>query len=219
MLTKNMSNSALICRLSGQRYPYEIHRGLNPLLVLQLREQWEAEKAKILRQILDDYPKAAEDNELFYEQILAHGLADFGWRWLDKAMVLNTDEYHWFFLKADEKIQAVCIIYHPKASRLDGDRIFYVDYVASAYWNRDRPGHAKQFGSVSRILISHASHFAINILGYRPGFSLHSLPTAEGYYKSLGMIEFEADVDKENLRYYEAPPAVADQLASEAHHG
>lgn len=214
-----MSDSVLICRQSGQSYPYEIHRGLNPALVLQLQEQWEAEKTKILRQILKDVPKAAEDEELFYEQIHVYGLADLGWRWLDKAMALNTDEYHWFFLKADEKIQAACIIYHPKASRLDGERIFYIDYVASAYWNRDRPGHAKQFGSVSRILIAHASHFAITTLGYRPGFCLHSLPTAEGYYRSLGMIEYEADVAKENLRYYEAPPTVADQLAREALHG
>jgi hypothetical protein len=214
-----MPDSALICRHSGQSYPYEIHRGLAPLLVLELHEEWGAEKAKIFRQILVDYPKAAEDNELLCEQILEYGLADFGWRWLDKALVLNNDEDQWFFLKADQKIQAVCIIYHPKASRLDGERIFYVDYVASAYWNRDRPGHTKQFSRVSRILIAHASNFAITTLGYRPGFSLHSLPTAEGYYQSLGMIEFEADAAKENLRYYEAPPSVADQLASEALHG
>lgn len=214
-----MSESTLTCRLSGQRHPFEVHRGLTPALVLQLHDQWGSEKAKIVRQILADIPKAAEDCELFYEQIHVYGLADFGWRWLDKAMVLNTDEYHWFFLKAEERIQAVCIIFHPKESRLDGERIFYIDYVASAYWNRDRPRHAKQFGSVGRLLIAHASHFAINTLGYRPGFSLHSLPTAENYYKGLGMIEYEADVAKENLRYYEAPPPLADQLAREALHG
>lgn len=214
-----MLEPTLTCRWSGQSYPYQIHRGLTPALVIQLHEQWGAEKANILKQILKGCPKAAEDSKLFYEQILLYGLADFGWRWLDKAMVLNTDEYYWFFLKADEKIQAVCIIFHPKESRLDGERIFYIDYVASAYWNRDRPGYAKQFGSVSRILIAHASHFAITNLGYRPGFSLHSLPTAESYYKGLGMIEYEADVTKENLRYYEAPPPVADRLAREVLHG
>lgn len=214
-----MSELALTCRQSGQMYPYQVHQGLTPRLVLQLHEEWGEEKARILRQILADFPQAAEDTDVFYDQLIKHGLADFGWRWLDKAMVLNTDEYHWFFLKADQKIQAVCIIYHPKGSRLDGERIFYVDYVASAYWNRDRPGYAKQFGRVSRILIAHASYYAINTLGYRPGFSLHSLPTAESYYKGLGMIEFEADADKENLRYYEAPPAVADLLANEARHG
>jgi hypothetical protein len=214
-----MPNFVLTCRQSGQSYPYEIHRGLTPLLALQLHEEWGAEKAKVLRQIFADVPKAAEDNDLLFEQLFKYGLADFGWRWLDKAIHLDTEEYQWFFLKADQKIQAVCIIYHPKASRLDGEQIFYVDYVASAYWNRDRPGHAKQFGSVGRILIAHASHFAINTLGYRPGFSLHSLPTAEGYYLSLGMIEFDADTAKENLRYYEAPVSVADRLASEALHG
>lgn len=213
-----MAGSTLICHQSGQHYPYEIQQGLIPLLVLELHEQWDTEKTKILRQILEDFPEASEDNELLYKQTLKYGLADLGWRWIDKAMVFNTDEYHWFFLRADEKIQAVCIIYHPKASRLDGKQIFYIDYVASAYWNRNRPGYTKKFGSVSRILIAHASHFATTVLGYRPGFCLHSLPTAEGYYKSLGMIEFEVDAAKENLRYYEAPPTVASQLAGEAVH-
>nr|WP_299241475.1 hypothetical protein [uncultured Halomonas sp.] len=214
-----MPGSVLTCRRSGQSYPYQIHRGLNPAHLLQLHEQWEAEKVKILREIIEATPQVAEDSELFQEQIHVYRLADLGWRWLDKALAFNTPEYHWFFLEADEKIQAVCIIYHPKASRLDGDRIFYVDYVASAYWNRNRPGHAKQFGSVGRILIAHASYFAITTLGYRPGFCLHSLPTAESYYKNLGMIEYGADATKENLRYYEAPQTVADQLAREALRG
>ncbi|OVZ67318.1 hypothetical protein CDO43_30670, partial [Pseudomonas aeruginosa] len=51
-----------------------------------------------------------------------------------------------------------------------------------------------------------------------PGFCLHSLPTAEGYYRYLGMIEYDADADKENLRYFEAPPDIAGKLAGEAQH-
>ncbi|MFS2123582.1 hypothetical protein [Pseudomonas sp. Pseusp97] len=214
-----MADPTLVCRKTNQKYPYEILNGFSPALVLELHQQWEAEKLKIVAQIFEDVPGAAEDTSVFVEQLLAYGLSDFGWRWLDKAILFNGDEYHWFFLKAEGKIQSVCLIYHPKISRLDGDRIFYIDYLASAYWNRDKPGCPKRFGSVSRILIAHATNFAINTLGYRPGFCLHSLPTAEGYYRSLGMLEYEHDADKENLRYYEAPPEVAGKLASEASHG
>lgn len=213
-----MAEPTLLCRHTGQKITYQIHQGLVPTYVLQLQEQWEAEKTRIVRQLLADVPAAAVDQDLLCEQLPIYGLSDIGWRWLDKAMVLNTDEYHWFFLSAQGRIQATCVIYHPKESRMDGERIFYVDYVASAYWNRDRPNYQKQFGSVSRILIAHAAHFAIDTLGYRPGFCLHSLPTAEGYYRFLGMIEYEADADKENLRYFEAPAHVADELAGEAHH-
>jgi len=214
-----MSDSSLLCRHSGQRYPFEVLNGYSPSRVHQLHQQWEAEKHRIVAKIFEDVPGAAHDDDVFVEQVYKYGLADLGWRWLDKAIHYNTDEYHWFFLKADEKIQSVCLIYHPKTSRLDGQQIFYIDYLASAYWNRDRPGYSKRFSSVSRILISYATYYAINVLGYRPGFCLHSLPTAEGYYRSLGMVEYEHDVDKENLRYYEAPPEVADKLASEACHG
>lgn len=213
-----MAEPTLLCRHTAQQIPYQIHQGLLPTYVLQLQEQWEAEKTRIVRQLLADVPAAAVDRDLLIEKLPIYGLSDFGWRWLDKAMVLNTDDYHWFFLSAQGRIQATCVIYHPKESRMDGERIFYVDYVASAYWNRDRPNYVKQFGSVSRILIAHAARFAMNTLGYRPGFCLHSLPTAEGYYRFLGMVEYEADADKENLRYFEAPAHVAGKLAGEAHH-
>lgn len=217
-MSVSMSEPSLLCRHTGQQVPYQIHQGLVPTYVLQLQEQWETEKTKIFRQLLTDVPAAAADSDILCEQLPIYGLSDFGWRWLDKAMVLNTDEYHWFFLSALGRIQATCVIYHPKESRMDGEQIFYIDYVASAYWNRDRPNYIKQFGSVSRILIAHAACFAINTLGYRPGFCLHSLPTAEGYYRFLGMIEYDVDVQKENLRYYEAPPEVAGKLAAEAYH-
>jgi len=215
---KIMADSLLRCRHTGIDHPYEIQVGLAPKYVLKLNTDWEAEKTKILQEMFAAYPDIADDNALFIQQVLAYGLADLGWRWLDKALCLNSTEYHWFFLTADEKIQSVCIIYHPKQSRMDGDKIFYIDYLASAYWNRDRPGHVKKFGNVGKILISYASYFATHVLGYRPGFCLHSLPTAEGFYKKLGMIEFEADAAKENLRYYEAPPQVADKLAGESIH-
>lgn len=213
-----MSECTLTCRQTGQAYQYEVFQGLKPTLVLQLESEWSDEKRKVLRQLLQDVPEVQNDSNLFYEQIFLYGLADLQWSWLNKAAALTGDEYHWFFLRADSKIQAVCIIYHPKVSREDGERIFYIDYVASAYWNRSRPGYTKQFSSVGRILISHALHFATTTLGYRPGFCLHSLPTAESYYKRLGMVEYEKDVTKENLRYYEAPQVIAEQLEREVVH-
>jgi hypothetical protein len=188
------------------------------MYVFQLSEQWDTEKRHIMKQLMSDIPAAADDPNVLFEQLPTYGLSDFHWSWLDKAFAFRSDDYHWFFLSALGRIQATCVIYHPKESRLDGERIFYIDYVASAYWNRDRPNYVKQFGSVSRILIAHASHFAINTLGYRPGFCLHSLPTAEGYYRYLGMIEYDSDAEKENLRYFEAPPDIAGKLAGEAHH-
>jgi hypothetical protein len=61
---------------------------------------------------------------------------DDHWRWFDKAIHLKGEEYDWFHLYADEKPQAVCIIYHPKESALEPGNIFYIEYLAVAPWNR-----------------------------------------------------------------------------------
>lgn len=213
-----MTEPSLLCGHTGQHVPYQIHQGLHPTYVFQLNAQWDTEKNRIIGQLMADVPAAADDVNVLFDQLPIYGLSDFHWSWLDKAIAFNTDEYHWFFLSAQGRVQATCVIYHPKESRLDGERIFYIDYVASAYWNRDRPKYEKQFRGVSRILIAHATRFAMETLGYRPGFCLHSLPTAEGYYRWLGMIEYDVDAEKENLRYFEAPPDIAGKLAGEAYH-
>lgn len=214
-----MPEPALFCKQSGKHYPFEVLKGFDRLVALQLHEEWETEKNSIIKQMLAAVPEAVNNDDLFKKQVFKYGLADMGWNWLTKAFHLNDDEHFWFFLRADEKIQAVCIIYHPKLSRIDDQQIFYIDYIASAYWNRRRPDYTKKFSNVGRELIAHASQFAIESLGYRPGFSLHSLPTAESYYRDLGMVEFDHDSAKENLRYYEAPTAVVEQLVREVSSG
>lgn len=213
-----MTEPSLICRHTEEFVPYQIHQGLQSEFVLRLDEQWGIEKRAIIKQLVDDVPAAAKNPDVLVTQLPNYGLTDFHWDWLNKAFALNTGEYHWFFLTAQERVQAACVIYHPKESRLDGNQIFYIDYVASAYWNRDRPRYKKQFGGVSRILIAHATHFAMKTLGYRPGFCLHSLPSAEGYYRLLGLIDYDIDAEKENLRYFEAPPSIAGKLAEEVYH-
>ncbi|WP_417355016.1 hypothetical protein [Gallaecimonas pentaromativorans] len=211
-----MPEPSLVCRHTGKHVPYQIHEGLQPTFVLQLHKQWESEKIRVLSQLVADVPTAVTDNNIFIQQLTIYGVTDFHWSWLNKSMVCNTDDYHWFFLSAEGRVQAACVIYHPKKSRWDGEKIFYIDYVASAYWNRDRPNYKKQFGGVSRILIAHATRFATEKLGYRLGFCLHSLPTAEDYYRHLGLIDYDVDAEKENLRYFEAPPNIAGKLAEEA---
>lgn len=212
-----MSKDTITCNHSGQPIPYQLQSGLNPQLILKIEQEWGAEKSRIMQEMILAHPEVLQDNDIFISKLVAYGLTDFHWRWLDKALALNSEEYEWFFLTADNSVQAACLIYHPKASRLDGANIFYIDYISSAHWNRDRPGHKKRFSSVGKILIRHTISYAQDQLGYRPGFSLHSLPTAEDYYRHLKMIEFEADPEKEGLKYFEAPPEAATNIAEGGH--
>jgi hypothetical protein len=208
-----MSNNFITCNHTNSKVPYNIKIGIDPQLIILIEKEWGDAKSKIFQELLHNHPDISNDNDLFIEKIKEYGLTDFHWRWFDKALQLNTNEYEWFFIIANGSVQAVCLIYHPKASRIDGADIFYIDYISSAYWNRSRPGYIKKYSSPGKILIRYTIDHAINKLGYRPGFSLHALPTAEDYYRHLNMKEFNADPSKENLVYFEAPADVAVRLA------
>ncbi|MDR9836407.1 hypothetical protein [Herbaspirillum huttiense] len=173
-------------------------------LVSDMHTSWSIYKMGVFNEMLSEHPQAKQDQKLFSDLVAKYSLGDWGWNWLDKAIHLNHDEYVWIFLVAEEKVQAASIIYHPKTSRFDGEKIFYIDYLATANWNRPRPNFSKQFSTLGTKLIAFSIDYAMNTLGYRPGFSLHSLPDAESFYSKLGMTAFEKDREKENLMYFEA---------------
>lgn len=195
--------------------PYRIVAGFDAMLVIEAQQQWNAEKTKIMAEIISKNPNCIRDPQKFSELIRENNLEDYHWNWLSKAAHCNTDEYHWFFIKAEGAVQAICIIYHPKQSRIDAQNIFYVDYLATAYWNRSRPGHSKKFSGLGKILLAHSIRFAINTIGYRPGFCLHSLPNAESFYARLGLRDFGYDEEKENLKFFEAEEAAALSIMEE----
>ncbi|EBQ8806923.1 GNAT family N-acetyltransferase [Salmonella enterica subsp. enterica] len=69
-----------------------------------------------------------------------------------------------------------------------------------------------KYSGVGKELIQHTINYACSNWGYRPGFCLHALPSAEGFYNHLGMTDFGVDHEKENLRFYEASQVVASTL-------
>jgi hypothetical protein len=206
----------LKCVQDGESVPFTVCNGLDLPTILKLELDWGAEKAKIFAQLIEDHPEVLEDQERFREVMDEYQLSDHHWNWITKARHLGTQEYFWFFLIAEDKAQAACIIKHPKHSRIDNAGIFYIDYLAVAYWNRDREKYIRRFKGVGTALIMHAVKYSIEVLGYRPGFSLHSLPSAEGYYRQLKMAEYDKDPDYHDLIYFEAPEPIALSLAEGA---
>lgn len=206
-----MDSGNLHCNLSGLDVPFQISVGFNFGHITSIVDHWSKEKRKVIDKLLSDNPGIASDSVKLNSAALKYNLADAHWDWLGKSLAMNGTQYEWFYLIADGSVQAVCITYHPTPSRFDSQNIFYIDYIASAYWNRDYPGHGKRFSSTGRRLITHAIvHFLGK--GYRPGFSLHSLPSAEPFYTHLGMSNFGKDASKQNLTYFEASEVVAGSL-------
>jgi len=190
--------------MQGEVKAYSIAHGWDPISSHQCDSKWGDYNYQLLSYIKDqNYSPQQLEDVLNLVQ-----LEDSHWDWLQKSYLYRSDEYDWFYLIVDNEVQAACLIYHPKKSAIDSDNIFYVEFVAVAPWNRTNLMKARRFKGLASILMKHSVNYSINQLRLRPGFSLHSLPLAEGFYKKIGMNEFP-EFNKNELTYFEMPEAGA----------
>lgn len=197
-----------LMHVSKKKVPYKIVHGWSLESSVECDTLWKQGWLALFKQI-----QQTERDETKQDEILASiSTEDFHWDWFRKAVDYSTDEYEWFHLYADDKPQVACLIYHPEASALDPGDIFYVKFVAVAPWNRTCDLRPREFCGLGEIILRAAQRFAVKNLKLRPGFCLHSLPKAEGFYTKLKMVKVDGREDAQSLAYYELPQALATQL-------
>ena len=196
-----------LCRTSGDYADYTIRHGWDPVAALECDQQWSRSNFELF-----EFIEAQKYDAVHLESILGSiQTEDHHWDWFNKSVNYTHDEYEWFYLYAEGRPQGVCLIYHPRPSALSTSNIFYVEYLAVAPWNRDCLIRKREFSKIGSILLTCSLRFAVNTLGLIPGFSLHSLPQARGYYEKLKMVNVE-DEDKLSLIYFELPLSEATKL-------
>jgi hypothetical protein len=197
-----------LTHVSRQKFLYKIVHGWSLQSSLECDTFWKQGWLALFKQI-----QQVERNETKQNEILASiSTEDVHWDWFNKAISTSTDEYEWFHLYADGKPQAACLIYHPKPSALEPGEIFYVKFVAVAPWNRTCDLRSREFRGLGEIILRAAQRFAVKELKLRPGFCLHSLPKAEGFYTKLKMVKVNGKEDAQSLAYFELPQALATEL-------
>lgn len=186
-------------QLSGKKVNYEISFGLSSTYAANADVDWLTFNFMIVSKLKE----VCKTNEELLEHLARYQFEDSHWNWVNKSVVLSTDEYEWFYFIAENQVQGICNIYHPKPSKIDNRNIFYVEFVAVAPWNRINPISPRKFKGIGSSLLKIALNYSINTLNYRPGFSLHSLPQSAEYYEKIGMKNFGPDNSKQNLFYFE----------------
>lgn len=189
----------LVCA-NGIQLAYTFHHGWDIAKAHACDTYWGAFNVELLAFIRDNFPEESARN-VALETVQ---LEDAHWDWFKKSALLKSDEYKWFFIMADKQPQAACIIYHPKTSALEEGNIFYIEYIAVAPWNRPNPMRPRHINRVGTCIIRHTVNYAQRNLGLKPGFALHALPKAVGFYEKIGMMQYQ-ELNKENLPYYEMP--------------
>ena len=148
--------------------------------------------------------EANGDQDKFIELFNKCSQQDYHWKWFDKCFALRSPEYEWLFFKVGGSVEAVAVLYHPKDSAIStGVNIFYVEYIAVAPWNRETKYNSRRYKGVGTRLLVAAADLCISNYGYRPGFSLHSLPQSVDFYKKIGMTDFGPDSSKGDMHFFE----------------
>lgn len=205
---KSIEEGKLTLISTKEQVPYTIVHGWSLESSAECDLHWKRDWLALFKQICQFQPDQTKQAEI----LASISIEDFHWDWFRKAIDASSDEYEWFHLYADGKPQGACLIYHPKPSALEPGDIFYVKFVAVAPWNRDCEIRPAQFKGVGKAIIRAAQRFAVKELKLRPGFCLHSLPKAEGFYTRLKMVKVAGQEDAENLPYYELTETLATEL-------
>ena len=152
--------------------------------------------------------------ETLWENMLIEAeQADMDWNWDYKLrLATNNDRFEAYVIEQDDLVNGVVLIetqwhrsqvsYGEALSLDDRNPLVYVEYLASAPWNRRSLEDPPFFEGVGTALLSFARQRSVE-LGYGGRVGLHSLPNSEAFYHRCNMPNYGPDPDKDELVYFE----------------
>lgn len=139
---------------------------------------------------------------------------DRHWNWLRKQKIteglLNYEKYAVECQNITQGLMMLEVDFH-RARLTAGKSLVYVDFLATAPWNRPSLNDIPDYKGVGSAMLDFAIWRSLE-LGYSGRIGLHALPTAEAFYSKRQMIGCGADLDKDDLVYFESYDAETDTL-------
>jgi hypothetical protein len=150
--------------------------------------------------------KHLRDVSVFWKPRLATSEEeDSHWDWYQKYQgIENYPNYEKYSVECEQITQGLMMIeIDCHRSRHEPDKsIVYVDFLATAPWNRPSLESPPQFRGVGSVLFDFARQRSRD-LEYQGRLGLHSLSRAESFYLKQGMKNFGPDHEKQDLTYFE----------------
>ena len=152
-----------------------------------------------------------------------HAAEDAHWDWGRKMLAAEKDPwlYEMFVIECAFSTQAVMLVAkggithlcrHPDNS--PKDQLIYIDFLATAPWNRRKLVADPAYGGCGRIMVETAVALSLEEeMGGRIG--LHALVGAEAFYElKMGMTDLGPDEQYHGLRYFEVSNARATEMTT-----
>jgi len=160
-------------------------------------------------------PKHLADFDTFWRPRLSSSYEeDRHWCWVNKYLKTATPNYERYALECDTITQGLMLLeldcHH---SRLEDNRgLVYIDFLATAPWNRRSIEETVKYKGVGTALLTFAISRSFD-LDYNGRIGLHALPKAENFYeKIMEMVDLGCDTNKESLKYFELPKSRASKI-------
>jgi hypothetical protein len=139
---------------------------------------------------------------------------DSHWDWRNKSEAWEGYlGYRTFALVCRGELQGMMMINDLVSARLPeqfGKPLIYVEFVATAPWNRPEVQSPPRYRGAGQVFILTAVE-ASRDAGFKGRVGLHSLPQAEGFYEQrCGFTRLGRDSSHENLIYFEMTKPQAD---------
>jgi hypothetical protein len=121
--------------------------------------------------------------------------------------------YHSFAITCEGELQGLMLASDLRSARLEaqfGKPIVYVEFLATAPWNRPEIQNPPRYRGVGTVMVTAAVELSWE-LGYRGRTGLHSLPAAETFYREVcRMHALGKDSAHQDLMYFEMTEKQAD---------
>lgn len=139
---------------------------------------------------------------------------DSHWDWRQKSKeVTGILGYHSFALVCQKKLQGLMMTNDVTSARLPaqfGKPLIYVEFVATAPWNRPKVQDPPLYRGVGQVFVLAAIETSRDT-GFKGRVGLHSLPDSEAFYEQkCGFTRLGPDSSHQNLTYFELTETQAD---------
>lgn len=191
----------------GRPFKIDLVDGLDDVHIESIEKRWDPALQRQYNLAILSYfqlPPASLTPDKWNEILGAFGAQDAHWRWRTKCTVAPGSNRKIFALLNIGEVEAAMLLHFGRQSRVAGQPlpIVYVDYVAVAPWNRKEIQNPQRFRHLGTVLLGTAVAVSSS-MGFEGRCGLHSLPQSEGFYRRIGMADFDIDLAYSSLRYFE----------------
>lgn len=198
----------------GRPAKIDIVEGLDAAHLDHMEQAWaplmKRQRNKAVLEFFTQLARAEQTDEAFAAMLGRLGIPDSHWDWRRKCAIAPGTGRQAYGLLNGDQVEAAMMLADGHQARLGapGELLVYVDFLATAPWNRNAIQRPERFRGLGTMLLGAAIEIS-RLQGMDGRCGLHALPSAEGFYQRVGMQDLGADPTYMNLHYFEMDAAMA----------